>query len=60
MFFSSWRHLASPLCTDSDFDWEELITRHNNELLKNLGNFVNRGITFCHKNFEGKLPKLVG
>lgn len=46
--------------TDADFDWEELIARHNNELLKNLGNFVNRAVTFCCKNFESRVPALVG
>lgn len=34
--------LPLPLPQDTDFKWSDLQARNNNELLKNLGNFVNR------------------
>ncbi len=40
-----WRYylLANrPESQDYDFKWADLQARNNNELLKNLGNFVNR------------------
>lgn len=40
-----WRYylLANrPEASDTDFKWADLAARNNNELLKNLGNFVNR------------------
>lgn len=40
-----WRYylLANrPEAQDTDFRWADLAARNNNELLKNLGNFVNR------------------
>jgi hypothetical protein len=40
-----WRYylLANrPEAQDTDFKWSDLQARNNNELLKNLGNFVNR------------------
>jgi methionyl-tRNA synthetase len=35
---------------------EEFIQRNDGELVATFGNFVNRLIPFCHKNFEGKVP----
>ena len=32
---------------DTDFRWADLAARNNSELLKNLGNFVNRAVSFC-------------
>jgi methionyl-tRNA synthetase len=40
-----WRYylLANrPEAQDTDFKWADLQARNNNELLKNLGNFINR------------------
>ncbi len=45
-----------PESRDADFYWKDFQARHNNELADNLGNFVNRTVTFAHKNFEGKVP----
>lgn len=42
---------------DSDFYWKDFQARHNNELADILGNFVNRTMTFVHKNFNGKVPQ---
>lgn len=48
----------APELRDTDFSWKEFQARHNNELANILGNFVNRTMTFAHKNFEGKVPPL--
>ena len=46
-----------PETRDSDFSWKDFQARHNNELADILGNFVNRTAIFCHKYFDGRLPK---
>lgn len=46
-----------PEMRDSDFYWHDFQARHNNELANILGNFVNRCVTFVHKNFDGKIPQ---
>lgn len=43
---------------DGDFKWEEFVALHDNELVANLGNLVNRVITLTHKYYEGKVPAL--
>lgn len=50
---SVWRYnllMNRPENSDSQFMWGEFIARNNNELLNNLGNFVNRvrHHFFCH------------
>ena len=35
-----------PESMDTDFRWADLAGRNNSELLKNLGNFVNRAVVF--------------
>ncbi|TFH02549.1 MAG: methionine--tRNA ligase [Calditrichales bacterium] len=45
-----------PETRDTDFSWKDFQSRYNNELADILGNFVNRTLTFLHKNFEGKVP----
>jgi methionyl-tRNA synthetase len=45
-----WRYylLANrPEAQDTDFKWADLQARNNNELLKNLGNFINRCDVWC-------------
>ncbi|CAF0956997.1 unnamed protein product [Adineta ricciae] len=44
-----------PESQDSVFSWNDLMSKNNSELLNNLGNFVNRAIAFCEKNFSGKI-----
>jgi methionyl-tRNA synthetase len=46
-----------PEAKDTDFSWKEFQARHNNELADILGNFVNRTMTFVHKNFDGNVPE---
>lgn len=50
---------ARPEAQDSSFSWSDLVTRNNSELLNNLGNFVNRALVFCAKNFDSKVPEMV-
>jgi methionyl-tRNA synthetase len=38
-----------PETTDTDFRWADLAERNNSELLNNVGNFVNRTVTFACK-----------
>lgn len=45
-----------PETRDTDFYWKEFQLRNNSELADILGNFINRTLTFVHKNFEGKVP----
>lgn len=47
--------LNSPEKKDTDFIWREFIKLNNNELVGSYGNFVNRTLTFIHKNFDGKI-----
>eukprot|EP01094_Clydonella_sp_ATCC50884_P003966 TRINITY_DN1305_c1_g3_i2.p1 TRINITY_DN1305_c1_g3~~TRINITY_DN1305_c1_g3_i2.p1 ORF type:complete len:797 (+),score=294.70 TRINITY_DN1305_c1_g3_i2:31-2391(+) len=55
-----WRYYLSairPETSDTDFDWANFADRNNNELLKNLGNFVNRVLTFVNRHFEGAVAE---
>lgn len=57
---SVWRYyLASvrPETSDSQFSWDDFQSRNNNELLANLGNFVNRIIKFVNSKYNGVIPK---
>jgi methionyl-tRNA synthetase len=47
-----------PESRDSDFYLKDFQARTNNELADILGNFVNRTLTFIHKNFGGTMPPL--
>ena len=46
-----------PEKSDTLFTWKDFQEKVNSELLGNLGNFVNRTVTFIHKFYEGKLPE---
>ncbi|GMH39956.1 hypothetical protein BSKO_07860 [Bryopsis sp. KO-2023] len=55
-----WRYylLANrPEQQDTDFMWVNLASQNNNELLKNLGNFVNRSLKFVEKFFGSVVPE---
>ncbi|MBA3044631.1 MAG: methionine--tRNA ligase [Candidatus Thermoplasmatota archaeon] len=45
-----------PESRDTDFTWEDFITRNNSELVATYGNFVHRGLSFTRKNF-GRIPE---
>lgn len=42
--------------SDTLFTWSDLQTKLNKELLSNLGNFINRVLSFIAKP-EGQIPK---
>lgn len=43
---------------DSDFSWQDLQARNNNELVAILGNFINRVLVLIHKYFDGTIPEI--
>lgn len=45
-----------PEAADSEFKWEEFIDVNNNELLKNLGNFIQRTLKFCVAKMDSTVP----
>lgn len=47
----------APETKDSEFTWRDFQDRNNNELVANLGNFVNRSLQLTQKYFEGKVPE---
>jgi methionyl-tRNA synthetase len=54
-----WRYYLianRPEGADSHFSWKDFQDKNNNELLANLGNFINRTLTFTSKYFDGKVP----
>jgi methionyl-tRNA synthetase len=55
-----WRYYLlsnRPEGSDSQFSWKEFQDKNNNELLSNLGNFVNRTLTFVHRYFDSTIPR---
>ncbi len=46
-----------PETKDSEFAWEDMSQRVNNELVATYGNFLHRTLSFTHKNF-GEIPTL--
>ncbi|XP_020291660.1 methionine--tRNA ligase, cytoplasmic isoform X2 [Pseudomyrmex gracilis] len=56
-----WRFYLAyirPETQDSNFNWIDLATKNNSELLNNLGNFVNRALMFCQKFFDSNIPPI--
>ncbi len=54
-----WRYyllVNRPENSDTRFNWKDFQEKNNNELLANLGNLVNRTLTFIDKYFGGKVP----
>ncbi|MDR1744445.1 MAG: methionine--tRNA ligase [Planctomycetota bacterium] len=47
----------APETSDADFSWKQFQQRNNGELADNLGNFIQRNLTFCKKYFDGKVPE---
>ena len=43
--------------TDMNFDWDVFSEKINNELIANIGNFINRALSFTQKSFSGKVPQ---
>ena len=42
---------------DREFEWRDLIDCNNNELVANIGNFINRTLSFLNSKFENTVPK---
>ncbi|HEV8386595.1 MAG TPA: methionine--tRNA ligase [Nitrososphaera sp.] len=42
---------------DLNFDFDGFYEKINNELIANVGNFVNRALSFTQKSFSGKVPE---
>ncbi|XP_077270556.1 methionyl-tRNA synthetase 1 isoform X1 [Temnothorax americanus] len=56
-----WRFYLAfirPETQDSTFNWVDLATKNNSELLNNLGNFVNRALVFSEKFFDSNVPPI--
>ena len=41
---------------DINFDWDVFLSKINNELIANIGNFINRSLTFTQRTFSGRVP----
>lgn len=57
---SVWRYYLAavrPETSDSQFSWDDFQSRNNNELLANLGNFVNRIVKFVNSKYNGVIPE---
>jgi methionyl-tRNA synthetase len=52
-------YLASNLPETGDvvFSWREFQSRVNNDLIGNLGNYINRVLSFTEKYFDGEAPR---
>jgi methionyl-tRNA synthetase len=48
--------VAGPESSDTDFTWEQFVTRNNTELVAGWGNLVNRVMSLVHKNI-GAIPE---
>lgn len=49
--------INAPEGKDNNFTWKDFQTRNNNELVADLGNFVNRALTLIHKYYDGQIPQ---
>ena len=48
--------VAGPESSDTDFTWDQFVTRNNTELVAGWGNLVNRSLSLVHKNL-GQIPE---
>ena len=46
-----------PEKSDTQFMWKDFQEKYNGELIGNLGNLVNRTLTFVSRYFDGKVPE---
>ena len=46
-----------PEKSDTQFTWKDFQEKLNSELIGNLGNLVNRTLTFVSRYFDGKIPE---
>jgi len=55
-----WRFyliMMRPENADTSFDWNDFQSKNNTELVNNIGNYINRVISFVTKQFDGILPE---
>ncbi|MBW3021458.1 methionine--tRNA ligase [Candidatus Woesearchaeota archaeon] len=55
-----WRYyimVNRPEKTDTEFTWNDFQAKLNNELVANIGNLVNRTVSFVNRFYQGKVPK---
>lgn len=45
-----------PEYKDTDWDWQDFVSRNNNELVATWGNLAHRVLAFAYKNWEGRVP----
>lgn len=53
-----WRYYLlfnRPENADTSFNWDDFAFKNNNELLKNLGNLVQRALSFAYERLGGKI-----
>ena len=50
--------IIAPETKDSEFTWKGFQVANNNELVNNLGNFINRTWVLVHKLCNGRVPKI--
>lgn len=56
-----WRYYLlrkRPEVSDTEFTWADLQVKLNNELLKNLGNFVHRTLSFLANRYNRVIPEV--
>jgi methionyl-tRNA synthetase len=41
---------------DVHFDWDDFSDRINNDLIDNIGNFINRSLSFTYRSYGGRVP----
>ncbi len=54
-----WRYyilVNRPEKTDTEFSWDDFQQKINNELVANVGNLLNRLVTFLNNNYNGEIP----
>uniref|UniRef100_A0A1I7TZB7 Methionine--tRNA ligase, cytoplasmic n=1 Tax=Caenorhabditis tropicalis TaxID=1561998 RepID=A0A1I7TZB7_9PELO len=47
-----------PESQDTAFSWDDFVLKVNSELLNNLGNFINRALSFVATSFGGVIPDM--
>lgn len=47
-----------PESQDTAFSWDDFMLKNNSELLNNLGNFINRALTFLFNIFGGEIQEM--
>jgi len=45
-----------PETRDSEFSWDDFVSRNNDELVATWGNLANRVTSFAHRHWDGQVP----